>query len=295
MINSDRFSNQSQAFYFPVSDQPLTMKAGLNEFGTDFGNEQDQNFLQFDCKAKEYKKVKLECNPNRHWATGTCTEHFKLHSQVIHFICKKLNNELGIQPDSSFLSICNKLQNEEQVDNVELNLTYISLSLLFQEDFAILADSPNPSLIMGNITMPSFWSPEKIRESDFDDIHKPVPNFPKTLRGSEKMATLIASKGPFVRFVWTVTNDNRLDHHPDKGKNSWVLNQPLWLRVERQVSVPFNGLGALFLIRTYLYPMEKLNDSQKCTLRTAVESMPEDVARYKGLWDAKKIISENIE
>jgi hypothetical protein len=54
--------------------------------------------------------------------------------------------------------------------------------------------------------------------------------------------------------------------------------------VERQVTVPFRALAAsLFLIRTYVYPFESLTEIQRRTLAIALELMPGQIARYKGL------------
>ena len=154
---------------------------------------------------------------------------------------------------------------------------------------------PAPSsLITGNISMPSFWSPQKIKEADFEQIHTPVPGFPKNKRNSENMTALMASKGPFVRFVWTVANDAHLDHHPENKRTPWNPGQNLWLRVERQTTVPFNSKGALFLIRTYLYPFQELSSKEREILYTALNIMPEEIARYKGLWDVKEIIGDTI-
>ena len=68
---------------------------------------------------------------------------------------------------------------------------------------------------------------------------------------------------------------------PRKGKGS---RRRGWLRVERQVTVPFpEHEAALFLIRTYLTPFEALGPEQQTTLATAIDCMPKNVLRYKNL------------
>ena len=135
---SKTFSNVPQAKYFPVSDQPLTMKAGLHEFGKDFGNGPiDQNYFQRDCNSKKYKEVKLDCSRERHWATGSCKEHFQLHAKVLKFIYEKLKAEHKIIPPSSILSICNRIDKGASVDDEEMNKAYNLIALELQEDLAM--------------------------------------------------------------------------------------------------------------------------------------------------------------
>jgi hypothetical protein len=89
-----------------------------------------------------------------------------------------------------------------------------------------------------------------------------------------------------VRFVWTLSADDVLDHHPDEGvRTAWTSeSRSGWLRVERQVTVPFSDVNAaLFLIRTYLYPFESLACEEQRDLRSALRAMPDAVRRYKGL------------
>ena len=245
-----RFNKIAPAKYFPVTTKPLTMKSGLNDFGTDFGNgNQDSQYFQMDNQAAAYRQVKEDVEAGRHWASCNNKTQKELHSKALSWIIDKQEIELEIKPKEEHLAAIDSIENLEQV--------YNELSLNVQEDIALLSDKPS-ALIVGNVSMPSFWDPKRIKNADFWEIHEPVPSFPKNERNSNNLGSLISSKGPYVRFVWTVANDDRLDHHPDKGRTAWQEDQNLWLRLERQVTIPFDGLGALFLIRTYIYPIEEL-------------------------------------
>ena len=280
------FKTVIPARYFPVSEKPLTMKSGLNDFGTDFGNgDRDSLYFQKDSQASLYHRVKEEVKAGRHWVSCNGDRQKELHSKVLAWIIEKQQKELGIIPREEHLEAIHSLENLDRV--------YNELSFNVQEDIAILADKPS-SLIVGNISMPSFWDPKRIKNADFWQIHEPVPSFPKNERVSQNLSSLISSKGPYVRFVWTVANDDRLDHHPSKGRTEWKGNQSLWFRTERQVTIPFDGLGALFLIRTYLYPFEELSKKEGQILNSAVQNMPEEIARYKGLWEGRDFIKQNL-
>jgi hypothetical protein len=85
--------------------------------------------------------------------------------------------------------------------------------------------------------------------------------------------------------MWTISPDDQLDHHPEAtGKASWEHAAGLWLRVERQVTVPLPAANAsVFLIRTYQYPVTELTGEQRAQLQAALERMPASVRSYKGL------------
>jgi hypothetical protein len=127
-----------------------------------------------------------------------------------------------------------------------------------------------------------------LRGASFAAIHAPVPDFsdPKLARA---MTSAMLDRGPQVRFVWTITADTNLDHHPEQGCRVpfTAHTREVWLRVERQVSVPLrSGDAALFLIRTYLYPLAGLQEAERRTLAQALEGMPVEIQRYKSLVDA---------
>ena len=307
------------AFYFPVSPKPLVMEAGFSNLGTDFGfgnGAREGLFFQRDRERERYRQTKEGVARERAWADVGSEEQLTLHKRALAWLVKTQARELG-----EALSAQGQLTLERLHALTDLQAwaawgaegaqalhdLYHELALNAQEDLALLAlapqapqasqdppreqgERPRSALIMGHVTMPSFWAPERIRGASFYEIHLPVPGFPRDERVAERLSAHIASRGPLVRFVWTVANDDRLDHHPQGGREGWREGQPLWFRVERQLTVPLEGLGALFLIRTYLYPFEQLTPEQRDTLREALEVMPEEVARYKGLWAGKEVI-----
>jgi hypothetical protein len=136
---------------------------------------------------------------------------------------------------------------------------------------------------MGHICTPSFWDPRHVKNASFWEIHKPVPDFPRDERVAQRLEEHIARRGPFVRFVWTLSGDDLLDHHPQHPRRPWSQTQEVWYRVERQITIPLEGAGAIFLIRTYVHPLSRLSAEQRATLRVAIELMPREIADYKGL------------
>lgn len=162
------------------------------------------------------------------------------------------------------------------------------LGLRLSEDYVILTQSQSGShdaIILHHVCFPSRWRPERSLGRDFRTIHAPVPNFEGVMVRADAWVRTLVSRGPYVRFVWTVTAAPALDQHPDIAHRTSTLDlSEAFLRVERQVSVPFpHQHSCLFLIRVYVYPLQSLKDTQLQTLASALHQMPEAIRRYKGL------------
>lgn len=260
------------ARYFPVRARRYRMEAGLMPFGRDFGNgERDRMFFQIDDQLQRYRQARREVGDDRFRRLDAEPGQRRAHGAVLAWMAATLRRE---HP-----GLCAG----------DAPLDYADVVAAVQEDFAVLRrreDGGNEAIAV-YVSFPSGWRPEAIGGADFRRIHAPVPAFAEVDATIDSMMTAMVERGPYVRFVWTICADDNLDHHPDLGwRAAWRDATAGWLRVERQVTVPFADTGAsLFLIRTYLYPFASLDTDQKRTLAAALELMPADVARYKGLGD----------
>jgi hypothetical protein len=161
-----------------------------------------------------------------------------------------------------------------------------ALARALQEDWCVLGlgHELRGRAALIDVRFPSGWRPERLRDADFESIHRPVPGFPGSTPASRSMVSAMIERGPFVRFVWTLSPDSRLDHHPDLPRVSWQRAERVWLRVERQVTVPLTAAGAsLFLIRVYRYAFAELTPEQKACVCEALAQMPDDIRHYKHL------------
>lgn len=267
------------ARYFPVSAKPLRMQAGLLRFPIDLGNaEADTHFFQLDDEAPRYvaaKQVLLVPGGSptgpRHALLERDEAEAEAHATVLAWIDRTLDHE---HPDRPGL-----FESPHSAYDARLRL--------LQEDAVVLhRDSQGrDAAIMIHVCFPSGWRPERILGASFASIHVPVPDFVDDPRAATSMADAMIERGPYVRFVWALYGDDVLDHHPDGGgKLPWPDATEGFLRVERQITVPFPDVDAsLFLIRTYLQPFAALTPEQRGILVAAVECMPEPIRRYKGL------------
>jgi hypothetical protein len=271
-----------RARYFPVERRPLRMRPRLQPFGTDFGNgEADRRFFQRDDDAPRYRKAKrtpvrvgAEAPRSRYRiAVGSAGDE-TAHRAVLAWLARTVAGE---HPDLTLPDA-----------DAPLGKRYEAVSDDVQEDLFVLRRDPDGTdrAVAVYVCFPSGWCPEAILGWSFQRIHAPVPDFAETDPPARSLVRAMVERGPYVRFVWTICADDVLDHHPDEGPSTGfdADTREGWLRVERQVTVPFPETSAsLFLIRTYLTPFSALAPEERATLRTALACMPESTVRYKGL------------
>lgn len=245
-------------------------------FGTDFGNgTAEQLYFQIDSQRDFYLAEKKRVPIERHRQLARDEAEACAHARVLAWLRATLAREHPqrfSQPPAS----------------------YRSIAAAVQEDLVVIhrgADGRDAAIAV-DVSFPSDWRPERIAGTDFRFIHGPVPGFADAEAQARSMVTAMIERGPYVRFVWTLKTDDILDHHPDQGPYlAWKDTREGFLRVERQLTVPFAEVSAsLFIIRTYIYPFDELTPERRENLARAVEQMPDEAARYKGFADARPII-----
>jgi hypothetical protein len=257
--------------YFPVKPEPFRMQAGLMRFGTDFGNgEADQRFFPRDASSPHYLAEKA-----RVLAAHPARDAYDIQSE---------RDEACDQAAQTWL--CQTLQREGHGDLSTLSRAALGRQLV--EDFAVLGrdQSGADRTLWLNACFPSGWRPEQVIGRSFLGIHARIPAFGAIARKADSLVEAMVTRGPYVRFVWTISADDALDHHPDEGRRlAWSAETARgFLRVERQTSVPLPAVsGCVFLIRTYSYGFDELAPEQRATLATALAQMPPEILRYKAL------------
>jgi dimethylamine monooxygenase subunit A len=257
------------ARYFPVKGTPLRMEAGLKPLSTSFGNgPRDSLPFQLDDEREHYLAAKRRVPAGRHRILERGPQDDRVHREVLAWMRSTLRRD---HPEAFAAGPLD---------------SYAEIGARIQEDFTVLGRASGPGeAIAVHVSFPSGWRPERIAGASFRGIHGPVPSFADVDAQAESMVRAMIERGPYVRFVWTICADDRLDHHPEEGRREdWRREGPGWLRVERQVTVPFPALdAALFLIRTYRYPFASLTPGERDVLARALAALPDDVRRYKSL------------
>jgi Protein of unknown function (DUF3445) len=167
------------------------------------------------------------------------------------------------------------------------------LTLAMQEDWVLI--SPQGRFEAGSVCFPSGWAPAEKFNLSLAEIHRPVADGEALRKASDALTRAMLQKGPFQRFVWTLTRNSSLSRHPHHPEDLAAQNdRALYFRYERQSTLALPGSGrALFLIRVYVVALEKvltgdLKSQRLLTLQASLSSMSEAVIAYKGLGEIRE-------
>lgn len=170
-----------------------------------------------------------------------------------------------------------------------------ALTLSLQEDFALMV--PNADGVLSaqvlSVCFPSGWNPlEKLGKSLLE-IHGPVADNQALQRATPAMAQAMMSKGPFIRYVWTLAGNGQLARAPndDTLANIYRMDD-LWFRCERQLTIPLAGHASLFLIRVFVAPyLTVVNSSaRQQQMLDALRAMSPAMIAYKNISRAVELI-----
>ena len=161
-------------------------------------------------------------------------------------------------------------------------------------DFLVLKRAAGTArLVCGCVCFPSSWSLiEKVGLS-IDSIHEIVPGLNSAL-GSQIVTFLHRLKPgiSWTRSNWGLSRHPDLNQHPDLNLprlDSTVSSEQVYFRVEEQslAALPEND-GVLFGIRLKVFPLRFFSGTKAAgLLAQALETMPEPMAAYKGIAEAR--------
>lgn len=137
-----------------------------------------------------------------------------------------------------------------------------------------------------HLSFPNGWSPEEKIGRSFFETHVPVPGIGKlNARAAQWAELMVRSPSPVRRHVWGLRYDANLDHHPSSPSAAWSPASPkVFFRYERQTVLPMpKHEASTFLIRTHVMPVTVLPPQVRETIALAVQSMPPEIAAYKGI------------
>jgi len=306
-------------FYFPLENGRYEVKPGLYKFPHDFGQGMaDRQVFQFDHTFAQYRAEKLAARAERlgkYYCRQGCAQ--EVESLISRFIIQRLVEDqpakfqlekaakeriLHCLPSQDVLSFDSEYRlmgtQTENGGSAEYVDSFDALACQIQEDLAVvqLQNDGVDRVTALHLCLPNHWSAEEKIGRSFRDVHQPVPGMTRMNLTAEQLMQAVIHKGPFVRFAWGIATDARLNHHPQppsgidakdwQGRAFDPAQAQLYLRVERQTIHGFPAQGcALFTIRTYLYDIDTDNFAaeHRDRIASAIESMTEDSARYKGL------------
>jgi hypothetical protein len=173
-----------------------------------------------------------------------------------------------------------------------------------EPDFLLLKpdESGAMKLLAGCVCFPSSWSLEEKMGRPLDFIHRVVPGLneqlgPPIAQFLRRMAPDIA----WLRTNWGLSRSAELNQHPNRALprlDASVKPDEVWLRVEHQalVALPKSG-GVLFGIRVVVHPFAEVLENREAArgLHRALQTMPEEMATYKGIAPARRQLLRLLE
>lgn len=275
------------AVYFPVIDGLYSTRAGLSKFGTDFGNgQQDKHLFQLDKQFLHYRENKIDAQ-EKSVHDYVCTDEAtgSQLAAVNQFILRQLCKE---HPE--YFSLNNsklecQLTNETLQTNDE-NL-FDLLALQIQEDICIMhIGESSTRLIAAHLCAANHWSAREKRGMDMLALHQHVPEFSDENREPHQLIAGLHNKAQaYVRFAWGLNDQPILNQHPTlQTSRDETIGEKIWLRIERQVLTPLPDTDLmLFTIRTYFRDCGALEDQQRHSLISAINSMSDETLSYKNI------------
>ena len=218
------------ARYFPPAGGKYEVKPGLIPLGTNFGNGvADARVFQFDAGFAEYRKVKQAARAER---LGKYYQTRDFAPAVAGVVCRFIARRLAEEHPELFaaedhggaltlrcalsgetLSFDPKMQGVECGDaHPPYADPFDALAAQVQEDLAVVRRAAGKDWASAiHLCYPYRWTVEEKIGLDFVTMHLPVPGM-ETFR-KPGMVTNMVQYGPFVRFVWELCTDTRLNHH----------------------------------------------------------------------------------
>lgn len=228
----------------------------------------------------------------RHWLnkeTETCTamapEGAPLLEEVI-----ELADSWGTLPSDSEIESVLRLPSLEQCR---------WLCERWETDFLLLMPDTDGTFRLrgGGLCFPSHWDLNSKMGCTLSEIHVPVPGLNDSLGKSiDGFMAKIRPGISWERHNWGLSRSPELNQHPsrklDRLDDSVTLDE-VWWRLEDQslVALPKSG-GVLFGIRVTVHPLSEVqaHPAARDGLQQALETMPEEMAAYKGISPARERI-----
>ena len=178
---------------------------------------------------------------------------------------------------------------EEQAGDDALRLLG-ALALSLQEDLVLMEQGADGAVraALLQVAFPSAWDPAAKAGQDLLGLHAPVADNAPLQAAAARLGSALVSKGPFVRWVWTVTADSRWRAWPPMPlprDPQELAALPLHFRLERQTTMPLGDGYGLFLIRVQVRPLDEVlsQPGRLALLQASLRSMSDAMVRYKNL------------
>lgn len=176
--------------------------------------------------------------------------------------------------------------------NLPIDYNIKDIALEIEEDIAILENGHLKSICF---CFPSGFVPTKLIGLSLREIHSPVADNEKLMKGNDNLVKLISKDNQcFRRHVWTLTTLNKLSQLPEYKRPIPKSIDDLYFRTETQTTIGLDNTITLFFVKVNMLKFSILDNDQIYQIKESINSMSENVLIYKGLTEIKKILNNNI-
>jgi dimethylamine monooxygenase subunit A len=303
------------ARYFPIRSGRYDVAPGFHWLAQTFGNgPTDARLFQIDDSWPRYRANKLNARAER-FGKYVCTDDFT--PPIAEAVCRLMVIRLATEYPNLFTlemqsggagTLLSALTGETlDFDSAMILLSescshyatlFDALCCQVQEDIAVVRRTPERGewITALHICAPSHWAAEDKIGGSFAATHAPVPGMNKVISAAAPLTETVLNRGPFVRFTWGISPDDRLNYHPEEPQGV-IEPESAYFRVERQVLWGLPEVEAyVFAIRVYLSPLREIraDDEKRTALLSALHSMSPESRRYKSLTDAFDSVTEYL-
>jgi dimethylamine monooxygenase subunit A len=166
-----------------------------------------------------------------------------------------------------------------------------ALAMSLQEDLVLMETGPDgvARAVVFHVSFPSSWNPAAKLGQDLLALHGPVADNALLQSAATRLGKALVSKGPFVRWVWTITANPCWRAWPPRAP---AAGPPLHFRLERQTTMPLGDGYGLFLIRVQVRPLVDVlaQPGRLALLQASLRSMSEEMVRYKSLGPVRDVV-----
>jgi hypothetical protein len=179
----------------------------------------------------------------------------------------------------------------------------LALGMSWEPDFLLLKSDRQGAvrLVGGSVCFPSGWSLEEKIGHPIETIHGVVPGLNAAIGPQiQGFLTRLRPGIAWLRSNWGLSRGSELNLHPARNLprlDATVRLDEVWLRVERQALFSLTrSQSILFGIRIELHPLAEIAADQELARRLAraLRTMPEELARYKGLVEVRERVIESL-
>lgn len=182
-----------------------------------------------------------------------------------------------------------------QTNGTDLDLLKQTSSVV-EPDFLLLQtgkESDVHTVVAGAVCFPSSWPLEEKIGQTMEFTHGPVPGLNEKL--GDQITRFLQKIPPGIsweRTNWGLSRSSELNQHPGRKLprlTGDIKPDEVWMRIEWQSLVSLPPSGVLFGIRVFVYPLSEvmLRPRWRAGLKQDLETMPEEMLKYKGLWNAR--------